>query len=111
PQSAAAHTAAAMILQLQNKPQEALKRYQKAGELNPNAAAAAHNLAYPYAQNNSNLDVALQLAQTAKAQVPNHPDVNDTLGWIYTLKGLPTLAIPPLTASSHANQTNAHSDY
>jgi putative PEP-CTERM system TPR-repeat lipoprotein len=107
PQSASAQTAAAMILQLQNKPEEARKRYQKAVELNPNAAFAANNLAYLYAQSGANLDIALQLAQTAKAQVPNHPDINDTLGWIYTLKGLPSLAIPPLTASTQANPSNA----
>ena len=51
--------------------------------------------------------VALQLAQTAKAQVPNHPDINDTLGWIYALKGLPSLALPPLTACNQMNPSNA----
>jgi putative PEP-CTERM system TPR-repeat lipoprotein len=107
PASASAQTAAAMILQLQNRPEEARKRYQKAIELNPNAAFAANNLAYLYAQTGSNLDMALQLAQTAKAQVPNHPDINDTLGWIYTLKGLPSLAIAPLTVSTQANPSNA----
>jgi putative PEP-CTERM system TPR-repeat lipoprotein len=104
---AAAQTAAAMILQLQGKSSEAQKRYQRAIEINPNAAFAANNLAYLYAQSGSNLDVALQLAQNAKAQVPNHPDINDTLGWIYALKGLPSLAIPPLTASTQANPSNA----
>src|SRR5262249_25047721 len=107
PGSVSAHTAAAMILQLQNKNDEALKRYQRVIELNPNSAYAANNLAYIYAQSGANLDVALQLAQTAKAKLPNHPDINDTLGWIYALKGLPSLAIPPLVASTQANPSNA----
>jgi tetratricopeptide (TPR) repeat protein len=42
---------------------------------------------------NENLDVALQLAKTAKSVIPNSPDVDDTLGWIYYKKGLNTLAI------------------
>jgi tetratricopeptide (TPR) repeat protein len=107
PTSVPAHTAAAMILQMQNKPEEARKRYEKALELNPRAVFAANNLAYLYAQSGANLDIALQLAQAAKAQLPNHPDVNDTLGWIYALKDLPSLAIPPLTASTEADPSNA----
>src|SRR5262249_7395129 len=107
PTSVSALTAAAMIYQLQDKGEEAKKRYQRAIEINPNAAYAANNLAYMYAQSGANLDVALQLAQTAKARIPNHPDINDTLGWIYALKGLPSLAIPPLVASTQANPTSA----
>src|SRR5207249_6838167 len=33
-----------------------------------------------------NIDVALALAQTAKEQLPDHPSVSDTLGWIYYKK-------------------------
>jgi len=33
------------------------------------------------------------MAQTAKAALPNEPDVNDTLGWVYVKRGLPALAI------------------
>src|SRR6185295_18219927 len=58
------------------------------------AAVAANNLAWIYAEEGQNLDVALQLAQTAKAQLPERPEVNDTLGWVYYKKGLATLAIP-----------------
>jgi predicted Zn-dependent protease len=43
--------------------------------------------------------VALQLAQTAKAQLPDRPVVNDTLGWVYYKKGLATLAIPAFRES------------
>ncbi len=32
--------------------------------------------------------MALQLAQVAKEQLPEQPEVNDTLGWVYFKKDL-----------------------
>lgn len=89
-----AHTVVGMILQMQNKPAEAQARYEKVLSLDPRAAVAANNLAWIYAEGDGNLDVALGLAQTAKAQLPDSPDVSDTLGWVYYKKNLPALALP-----------------
>ena len=61
---------------------------------------AANNLAWIDATSNGNLDVALQLAQTAKAQLPNRHEVDDTLGWIYYKKGLSSMAIESLNSST-----------
>ena len=72
-------------------------RYNKALQIDPRAAVAANNLAWIDANTNGNLDVALQLAQTAKAQLPNRHEVDDTLGWIYYKKGLSSLAIESLS--------------
>src|SRR5204863_10054592 len=60
------------------------------------AAVASNNLAYLDAEAGSNLDVALNRAQAAKAALPDDADVNDTLGWIYVKQGLPALAVSPL---------------
>jgi tetratricopeptide (TPR) repeat protein len=60
---------------------------------------AANNLAWMTAETGGNLDVALQLAQTATRRLPDHPAVQDTLGWIYYKKGLATLAVPPFEKS------------
>ena len=49
-----------------------------------------------YAQDGGDLNVALKLAQAAKAKMPDRPEVNDTLGWIYVKKGLGSLAVQPL---------------
>ena len=68
------------ILELQGKKDEAKERYSKALQIDPRAAVAANNLAWIDANSNGNLDVALQLAQTAKAQLPNRHEVDDTLG-------------------------------
>ena len=65
-------------------------------ETNPRAAVASNNLAWMYASRGEQLDRALQLAQAAKAELPDHPEVNDTLGFVYLKKQLPALAIPPL---------------
>ena len=63
-------------------------------QIDNSAPVAANNLAYIYAEEGGNLDVALQLAQTAKQKLPDMPEVNDTVGWVYYKKNLPGLAIP-----------------
>jgi len=44
---------------------------------------AENDLAYLYAKVNRNLDRALSLALSAKKQIPNAPEVADTLGYVY----------------------------
>jgi putative PEP-CTERM system TPR-repeat lipoprotein len=95
PKSVSSYTMIGMIHQSRRNNADAQKSYQKALDVNPNAVIAANNLAWIYADQGGNLDVALQLAQVAKAQLPDQPDINDTLGWVYLKKDLPQLAIPP----------------
>jgi Flp pilus assembly protein TadD len=68
---------------------------------------AANNLAYLYAMAGDNLDVALNLAQSAKASAPDDADIDDTLGWIYYKRGLPALAVEPLRRSVAKDPKNA----
>jgi len=63
------------------------KNFGQALVLDPNFAAAANNLAWIYAKQGVNLDVALSLAQKAKERLPNLESVSDTLAWIYYQKG------------------------
>ena len=49
---------------------EAKVRYQDVLHRDPNAAIAANNLAWLMAQNDENIDLALQFAQTAKTKLP-----------------------------------------
>lgn len=99
PKSVTASTMVGLILEAQGKTAEAQKTYEQVLARSQDAALAANNLAWLYAENGGNLDIALQLAQTAKRQLPNQPQINDTLGWVYYRKGLAALAIPPLLAS------------
>ena len=75
---------------------EAIDHYDKAFESDPHSATAANNLAWVLAENDKNLDRALQLAQAAKAQLPNEPIVIDTLGWVYYKRGILPLATTTL---------------
>jgi tetratricopeptide (TPR) repeat protein len=103
PNEVSAHTMVGILLEAQQKSAEARQAYQRALDLDPRAAVAANNLAYMYADEGSNLDVALNLAQTAKAARPDDPDVNDTLGWVYYKRDLPNMARPPLEQSVRSN--------
>jgi Flp pilus assembly protein TadD len=104
--SVEAATMVGIILELQNKPAEARQQYERALAIDPQAAVAANNLAWAYADGGEQLDTALQLAQTAKAQLPDRHEVDDTLGWVYYKKQLPTLAIAEFKRTVQAQPDN-----
>jgi tetratricopeptide (TPR) repeat protein len=111
PNDVGAMTMVAMIAQVQGQPDEARKLYQRILDVDPTAAVASNNLAFMYAESNGNLDIALQLAQAAKASAPTDPDVNDTLGWVYYKRDLPKLALEPLEQSVKTDPSNAVYQY
>lgn len=82
-----------MLYEMQNKPDVARKYYEMAIKADPNNALALNNLAYLMSQTNGDLDVALTYATHAKQRLPEHVEVNDTLGWIYLKKNLTDQAI------------------
>ncbi len=88
-----AHTVLGMILQMQKKPDEAIKAYGEALRLDPSAPVAANNTAYLYAQRGENLDQALALARAAATRLPDEPMITDTVGWVYYKKQQPALAV------------------
>src|SRR5690606_35547632 len=49
--------------------------------------------AYLLAEENRDLDRALELAQAAKAQLPENPNAADTLGWVLLKKGIASAAV------------------
>jgi tetratricopeptide (TPR) repeat protein len=67
--------------------QSAAKAYEKILEIQPNFAIAANNLAYISAEQDGDLDRALQLAEAAVAADPNNPLIADTLGWVLFRRG------------------------
>ena len=95
-------TMAGLVLEAQGKPEEARRRYEDVVEKYPKAAVASNNLAWMYATRGEQLDRALQLAQSAKDQMPDQPDVNDTLGFVYIKKQLGSLAVPHLQRAIEA---------
>lgn len=75
---------------------EAEKSYRRALELAPQTPIAANNLAWLIAENQGNLDEALQLASAAVGKNPGVAGFYDTLGWVYLKKGLPLPAVEQL---------------
>ncbi|MFN8065249.1 MAG: tetratricopeptide repeat protein [Vicinamibacterales bacterium] len=67
--------------------------WESALRLDAKNASAANNLAWLYAEAGTNLETAQQLAVTARNLLPEQPEINDTLGWIYYKKKLTENAI------------------
>jgi tetratricopeptide (TPR) repeat protein len=82
-----------MIYDARQKYDKAKEHYQKALKINPNFAPAANNLAYLFAETGENIDIALNLAQSATQQFPDDPGISDILGWVYYKKNIFSRAI------------------
>jgi len=96
PNSVPAGTMIGMLLEAQGQIADAEQQYGRVLAVDGRAAVAANNLAWIYVDSNRKLDEALQLAQVAQQQMPDEPNVNDTLGWIYYRKNLAAQAVPHL---------------
>jgi tetratricopeptide (TPR) repeat protein len=94
PDSVVAHTMVALIDDMQGKTADSRRRYEHILQIDPAALLACNNLAYMYAEENAQLDAALQLARRARLRRPDAPQVADTLGWVYYRKGLARQAVP-----------------
>ncbi len=111
PQAVGPHTIVAMLLESRGQVTDAMTRYERALEIDPKAAAPAHNLARLMVEQGGNLDRALALAQTAKSGLPDRHEINDTLGVILHKRGLPALAIRPLADAVEQAPDNASYHY
>jgi tetratricopeptide (TPR) repeat protein len=67
--------------------------YEQILKLQPDHPIALNNLAFIKAEDGQDLDEALTMAQRARQNMPNSPDIMDTLGWIYLKKNLSDDAI------------------
>ncbi len=99
-------TMVAMIRELQGQIPAAKKGYEAVLAIDPRAPVAANNLAWIYAEEGQNLNAALQLAQTAKQLLPDRPEVEDTLGWVYYKNNLAPLAISLFRACVEKDPSN-----
>lgn len=111
PNAVGPHTVIAMLLQSMNRLDEATARYERVIEIDRQAPVAANNLAWLYAERGGNIDIALQLAQTARRNLPNEPAVADTLGWIYVKKQQYDLAIRELVDAVAKDPENPEYQY
>jgi tetratricopeptide (TPR) repeat protein len=93
PNNPAITTNLGMLYEMQNKGDVARKYYEMSIKTDPNNPLALNNLAYLITETNGDLDQALTYATRAKQRLPEHSEVNDTLGWIYLKKNLTDNAI------------------
>jgi len=93
PRSSDLHYRLAQIYDLQDRDDLAIEAYGRAIALNGNLAVAKNNLAYLLVASDGDLDRALELAQEAKAQLPDDPFAADTLGMVMLARGVPEAAI------------------
>ena len=93
PRSAPLRFTLGTLYEAENRREEAIKEYEEALRLDPDLAVAKNNLAYLLAEEGRDLDRALELAQQAKAQLPDSPNATDTLGWVLFKKGIAAAAV------------------
>jgi tetratricopeptide (TPR) repeat protein len=72
---------------------EAIADLRRQLALDPENVIAMNNLAFSLAEMGSDLDQALALAEKAQRKAPSNPGIADTLGWVYTKKGLNDSAV------------------
>jgi tetratricopeptide (TPR) repeat protein len=111
PKAVGAATMIGMIYEMQGRKSEARRQYEQVVQDDATAGVASNNLAWMYVEDGGNLDLALQLAQTAKRRLPNRPEVNDTLGWVYYKKDLAMLAVPALREAVEKDPSNPSYQY
>lgn len=93
PSSARLHHFLAVLYELNAKPDEAIEHYGEAIENDPRLGESMNNLAYLLAERGDDLDRALDLAQEAKALLPDSANAADTLGWVLFKRGIPQAAV------------------
>ncbi len=106
PDEAQIHHMLGMLYELSGDEERAIERYEDAIRYRPDFPEAKNNLAYIYAESGTNLDRALDLAQDAKALLPESASVADTLGWVLFKRGVPSAAISYLKEAEAATKPN-----
>jgi cellulose synthase operon protein C len=93
PKEPALYILTGVVYEHKHQLDKAKAAYQTALQLKPDNPQASNNLAYVLLETNGNLDQALQLAQTARRNMPESSNVADTLGWAFYKKGVYESAI------------------
>ncbi len=87
PKDASVHLSIGNIYSKQGKNDEAITEYKQVKTLAPDSPVGYNELAYHYAENETNLDEGLTFALKASQLSPKDASILDTLGWVYFKKG------------------------
>jgi tetratricopeptide (TPR) repeat protein len=110
-QPVAALTMLGMLSGLEGDQAGSQKYFERVLEIDARAPVASNNLAWMYAERGENLDVALQLAQTAAATLPQSPEIHDTLGWVHYKRQEAKNAVESLRTATKLAPRNATYQY
>jgi tetratricopeptide (TPR) repeat protein len=109
PQAAQLYHLLGVLYELGGNKEKAIANYEQAIRNAPNLGEAKNNLAYLFADSGQNLDRALDLAQEAKALLPDSANAADTLGWVLYQRGVPAAAISYLKEAEAGSQPDSPS--
>ena len=101
-------TALAMVLEEYDQVPESRALYEKILKIEPDNVVALNNLAFIKAEEGTDIDGALTMAQKGQTASSRKIDtISDTLGWIYIKKNLPDDAIRIYTEICRQEPDNA----
>ncbi len=95
------------VQQVSNQVPAAQDTYEKLLGVRPRFAPAANNLAYIYQEQEGMLERAFELAEIARAEAPDDPEIADTLGWILYKRGDYEGAVELITEAAVARPDRA----
>ncbi len=87
PHSIQTQISLAMTLEIQGDINAAISQYEKILTTNVKIPVVYNNLAYLYAENGIKLEEALVLVRKATELNPDDLSIQDTLGWVYYMRG------------------------
>ncbi|HKU24209.1 MAG TPA: tetratricopeptide repeat protein, partial [Candidatus Sulfotelmatobacter sp.] len=98
------------LFEAQQNWDQAKSMYQQALAVSPEDPRAANNLAYVILEHGGNVDVAMNMAQTARRGMPDSSNAADTLGWAYYQKGIYHSAIDQFQEALRLNEKSGGPD-
>ncbi len=108
PENARLHHLLGVLYEMTGEREKAIAAYEEAIERDARMGEPRNNLAYLLAESDGDLDRALDLAQEAKALLPQSANAADTLGWVLYKRGVSSAAVGYLQ-EAEANMDPAES--
>ncbi|MBU0946305.1 MAG: tetratricopeptide repeat protein [Proteobacteria bacterium] len=97
-----------LLLEQDGKQQQAIVSMEKVLELEPDHAEALNYIGYTWADNNINLEKALEYIQQSMTLKPDNGYIRDSLGWVYFRLGKLDRAIEEILGALKLEPNDPH---